>query len=89
MIRVSICVGSSCHLKGSYQIIKIFEELIREKKLEDKVELKASFCLGRCTDGVSVNIGDEPLEHGVTGLNAKEMFEEQIVKRLKYEHDSI
>lgn len=82
MIRVSICVGSSCHLKGSYQIIKIFEELIREKKLEDKIELKASFCLGRCTNGVSVNVGDEPLE-GVTGLNAREMFEEHIYKKVE------
>jgi len=81
MIQVSICVGSSCHLKGSYQIIKIFEELIRERKLEDKVELKASFCLGRCTNGVSVNIGDDPLE-GVTKTNAREMFEEHILKKV-------
>lgn len=88
MIRVSICVGSSCHLKGSYQIIKLFEELIQAQKLENKVELKASFCLGRCTNGVSVDVDDIPLE-GVTKLNAKEMFEENILKRLENEHNSI
>jgi len=82
MLQIYICVGSSCHLKGSYQIIKIFEELIKEYKLEDKAELKASFCLGRCTKGVSVKVGDEFLE-GLTVSNAKEMFEEHIVRRLE------
>ena len=63
-------------MKGSYQIIKIFEELIKEYKL------KASFCLGRCTGGVSVKVGDEFLE-GLTVSNAREMFEEYIVRRLE------
>ncbi len=82
MLQIYICVGSSCHLKGSYQIIKVFEELIKEYKLEDKAELKASFCLGRCTKGVSVKVGDEFLE-GLTVSNAREMFEEHIVRRLE------
>lgn len=82
MIQVSICVGSSCHLKGSYHIIKAFEELIKKQKLEDQVELKASFCLGRCTNGVSVSV-DETLLEGVTKLNAGEMFEEHILKKVK------
>jgi NADH:ubiquinone oxidoreductase subunit E len=81
MLQVFICVGSSCHLKGSYQVIKIFEELIKSYKLQDKVELKASFCLGYCTKGVSVKVEDEFLE-GLTILNAREMFEEHIVRRL-------
>lgn len=82
MLQIYICVGSSCHLKGSYQIIKIFEELIKEYKLEDKAELKASFCLGRCTKGVSVKAGDEFLEE-LTVSNAREMFEKHIVRRLE------
>ena len=82
MIQVSICVGSSCHLKGSYQIIKTFEELIKTRKLEDQIQLKASFCLGRCTNGVSVNVGETLLE-GVTKTNAREMFEEHILKKVQ------
>jgi NADH:ubiquinone oxidoreductase subunit E len=81
MLRVSICVGSSCHLKGSYQIIKIFEEMVRTLSLEDRVELKASFCLGRCTDGVAVNVENTPIE-GVTKLNAKEIFEKHILSKV-------
>lgn len=82
MLQISICVGSSCHLKGSYQIIKVFEELVRAKNLEDKVELKASFCLGRCADGVSAKIGDEFVEK-LTISTARNVFEEYVIGNLK------
>lgn len=88
MVDVYVCVGSSCHLKGAYQIIKVFEELIKLNKLQDRVELKASFCLGHCTKGVSVKVGDEFLE-GVTISNVNEMFEEHIVRRVQNEDNSI
>ncbi|KNY25722.1 (2Fe-2S) ferredoxin domain-containing protein [Pseudobacteroides cellulosolvens] len=81
MIQVSICVGSSCHLKGSYQIIQIFQEIIKNNKLQDKVELKASFCLERCTKGVSVKVEDEFIDELTIG-NAAEKFQEYIVRRL-------
>lgn len=81
MLDVYICVGSSCHLKGSYQIIKIFEELIKRNGLQDKVELKASFCLGRCTKGVSVKVGDQFIDN-LTPANAEEKFKEYVLGRL-------
>jgi NADH:ubiquinone oxidoreductase subunit E len=81
MIQVSICVGSSCHLKGSYQIIQIFQDLLKKHRLEDKVDFKASFCLGRCTKGVSVKV-DEEFVDDVTIVNAAEKFEEYILRRV-------
>lgn len=81
MIQVSICVGSSCHLKGSYQVIKIFQDLVKKHKLEDRVELQASFCLGRCTKGVSVKVDDAFIDDLTIG-NAMAKFEEQILGRL-------
>lgn len=81
MIEISICVGSSCHLKGSYQITQTFQELIRKNRLEDKVLLKASFCLGRCTKGVSVKVNDEFIDELGIG-NAEEKFNEYILRRL-------
>ena len=58
-MNIYICVGSSCHLKGSYDIIQLMKDSLEKHGLEDKVELSAAFCLGRCTDGVSVKIDDE------------------------------
>ena len=81
MIQISICVGSSCHLKGSYQIIGVYRELIRKHRLEDKVELKASFCLGRCTKGVAVKVDEEYMED-LTISNAIDKFSEYVLKKV-------
>lgn len=69
---VYVCVGSSCHLKGSYDVISIFQEC-KKKYGADFVTLKASFCMGHCTDGVSVKFGDVFAE-GVSKENAEELF---------------
>lgn len=58
MIEVSVCIGSSCHLKGSYAVIKRLQELIDKHSLNDKAVIKAAFCLGHCAEGVSVMVGD-------------------------------
>ena len=81
MLHIYICVGSSCHMKGSYQIIKIFESEIKKRNLENRVELKASFCLERCTKGVAVKVDQEYIEE-LTIANATEKFQEYIVSRL-------
>lgn len=81
VLNVYICVGSSCHLKGSYQIIKKFQELIKENNLESEVVLKASFCLGNCTKGVSIKV-EEEIIGGITPENVVEKFEEHILKKV-------
>ncbi|MGI5857163.1 MAG: NAD(P)H-dependent oxidoreductase subunit E [Candidatus Merdivicinus sp.] len=79
---VNICVGSSCHLKGSYSIIHVFQELISQYHLEDQVELKASFCLGHCTDGVATMINGELVDH-VSPENAVEIFHKYVLEPLQ------
>lgn len=51
---IKVCVGSSCHLKGSYDVIESLKSLLNHHQLENDVELEASFCLGHCAKGVSV-----------------------------------
>ncbi len=58
---VQICIGSACHLKGSYEIINYLKENIEKEALEDQIILKASFCLGKCSNAVSVQINDDPI----------------------------
>ncbi|HPU08218.1 MAG TPA: NAD(P)H-dependent oxidoreductase subunit E [Candidatus Atribacteria bacterium] len=82
MVTVSICVGSSCHLKGAYEIIEICEELIEKLGLRDQIELKGNFCLGRCAEkGVTVMVDGEILS-GVSPQNFRKIFEEKILKKL-------
>ncbi|MBS4785917.1 MAG: (2Fe-2S) ferredoxin domain-containing protein [Clostridiales bacterium] len=70
---VFVCIGSSCHLKGSYDVIQLLNERIRRDSLEGRIEIKGSFCLGRCTDGVCMRVGEQV----ITGVN-RDTFEEKF-----------
>jgi len=61
MTTVTVCVGSSCHLKGAREVINRFNALIQEHGLSDRVELKGSFCMERCGGGINWQIDDEPV----------------------------
>ena len=77
MVEVKVCVGSSCHMKGSYQVIKTFEELIKKNDLKDEVALKASFCMGQCLQGISITVNGEPVQN-VGFANALDVFYQHI-----------
>lgn len=81
MLNIYICVGSSCHLKGSPRIVKLFKEAIAEHNLKDKVTLAASFCLGHCAEGVSVRIGDEIVTN-VSCENFDDIFSKYVLGAL-------
>ncbi|MBU3129368.1 (2Fe-2S) ferredoxin domain-containing protein [Clostridium tagluense] len=81
MIDLSVCVGSACHIKGSYNVINNFQQIIEEYNLADKVQLKAIFCLGHCTKGVSVKIDDGEV-YSVSGATSRKFFETEILPKL-------
>jgi len=82
MMKVSVCIGSACHIKGSYNVIHCFQEMIEEHALAEQVELKAVFCLGRCTKAVSVQLEGVEEPFSVTGAGAREFFKREIMGRL-------
>ena len=55
-MKITICVGSSCHVKGSHEVVARLEELLNEHQLKDQVELTGTFCIGRCQEGVCVMV---------------------------------
>jgi NADH:ubiquinone oxidoreductase subunit E len=81
MVVIEVCVGSACHLKGAYKVINRFKELIESRKLSDKVEIKAAFCLGNCTKAVSVRIDGGEVQ-SVNQDSIESFFDENIMKRL-------
>lgn len=87
MVEIQVCVGSSCHMKGSYQVIKTFQELISKNDLKEKVALKASFCMGRCLDGISITVDGEPVQH-VGFQNAQEVFYQHIYPKALQEGEA-
>ena len=77
---INVCIGGACHLKGSYDIIKIFEKLIEENKLSEKLSVKASFCLGNCVGAVSVKFDDKV--YSVQPDTANEFFESVVREKV-------
>lgn len=79
---VKICVGSSCHLKGSADIIELLQKEIAARGLEKDIELTGSFCLGTCNRvGVTVQVDDE-VHTGVIKETFDTFFEENILAKL-------
>lgn len=79
-MTVSICIGSSCHLKGSREIIKQLQDLVAKNKLEDQVNLSGCFCTGNCLNGVSVTIDDQVFS--VDPKSTEAFFEKEVLGRL-------
>lgn len=63
-MKVTICIGSACHIKGSRQVVEQLQYLLSKNGLKEKVELCGAFCMGRCSDKVSVAIDEEPYSIG-------------------------
>lgn len=82
---VQICVGSSCHIKGSPEIVELLTKAIEENNLTDEVTLSGSFCIGECnTLGVTVQV-DDTVHKGINRENFKEFFEDKILSVIKNE----
>ena len=75
---IKVCIGSSCHLRGSYEVIEKLKQLVADNGLEGKVNLAASFCLGKCGTGVTVTCNGEFLDD-VTPETVESIFAEKVL----------
>ncbi len=83
MTFVNVCVGSSCHLKGSEKIVELLQKAVAEHHLQDDVILSGSFCSNKCNRvGVTIQVGDE-LFTGITPEGFQSFFEQNILSREK------
>lgn len=81
MVTINVCIGSACHLKGSYNVIHGLQDIIKERQLEDQVVVKAAFCLGECTHAVSVKVDDDKVV-SVSEETLQSFFEENVLGRM-------
>jgi NADH:ubiquinone oxidoreductase subunit E len=85
MLIVQVCVGSSCYLKGSEEVVRLLESAIAEHHIEDEVVLSGSFCIGKCNRlGVTVQVNDD-VHVGVATENFREFFEKNILDVIENE----
>ena len=85
MLIVQVCVGSSCHLKGSAEIVELLQNAVAEHHIEDDVVLSGSFCIGQCNRvGVTVQVNDD-VHVGITRENFREFFNKNILEVIENE----
>lgn len=75
-MKVTVCIGSSCHIKGSRKVVEYLQNQISENGLDDKVKLSGTFCMGKCQQGVCVSVDDE--FYSVTPDTVEEFFKNNI-----------
>ena len=80
MIKITVCIGSSCHIKGSRQVVEQLQQLIAKHNLGNKVDLGGTFCKGKCQMGVCVTVNDSFFS--VSPENVEEFFDKEILKRM-------
>ncbi len=82
MKELSVCIGSSCHVRGSYNVIQTFTQCIERYALHDKVEFKSSFCMKQCDSG-AVGVKFDGRRYSIPSDKAEEFFIEEILPELK------
>ena len=81
MVTVQVCVGSACHVKGSYSLLNDLQDLVGEYAVADKVKIKAVFCLGECAKAVAVKFEGEDHVYSLEPKNARSFFQNEVLKR--------
>ena len=79
-MKVTVCIGSSCHLKGSRAVFERLQQLGAENALKDRVELSGKFCMGNCRNGVSVTVDDELFS--VSPETVDDFFKQNVLAKL-------
>lgn len=79
-MKITVCIGSSCHIKGSRQVVERLQHLIADRGVGDRAELGGTFCMGKCQDGVCVTVDDQ--FHSVSPESVDEFFEQEVISKL-------
>ena len=79
-MKITVCIGSSCHIKGSRQVVAQLQELISQNNLGDKVDLGGTFCMGQCQKSVCVTV--DGTFHSVSPETVTEFFNENVLSKV-------
>ena len=79
---IQVCVGSSCYIKGSHELVEMLQKSIAENNLEAEITLAGCFCTGRCNrDGVTIIVDDDTYV-GITKENFGESFKKNVLEKI-------
>ena len=77
-MKITVCIGSSCHIKGSHRVVERVKALISENGLGDRVEVGGTFCTGNCQQGVCVDVDGK--FYSVTPETVDDFFKNAVLE---------
>ena len=80
-MKVTVCIGSSCHIKGSRQVVEQLQQLVADNGLKEKVDLGGTFCMGNCVNGVNVTLDDKL--YSLSPETTKDFFDKEILAKVQ------
>lgn len=84
MLTITICVGSSCSVRGSDEFAAALEELIEREGLSERIRLVGAFCMEKCSKGVSVRVGGRQYRE-ISPEDAEAFFHNEVLQILEGE----
>lgn len=79
-MKITVCIGSSCHIKGSRSVVEQLQNLIHENHLAERVDLGGTFCMGKCQQGVCVSVDD--VFHSVSPDTVNDFFQTEVLSKV-------
>jgi NADH-quinone oxidoreductase subunit G len=80
MVKISICIGSACHLRGAHSVLDAFISLVEKYDAQAVVDIEGNFCQGRCTEGVVIKVDDEIITN-VSKDKVHDLFLDKVLGR--------
>lgn len=60
MKTINICMGSSCFARENRENLRVIEDYLRSKGLDESVRIEGSLCMGECSRGPNLSINGNP-----------------------------
>jgi NADH:ubiquinone oxidoreductase subunit F (NADH-binding)/(2Fe-2S) ferredoxin/Pyruvate/2-oxoacid:ferredoxin oxidoreductase delta subunit len=87
---ITLCAGTGCQATGASEVLEVFKREIKERHLEEKIELRASGCHGFCERGPLVVIRPEMICYtsvetsDVSQILTETVLNGKVIDRLLY-----
>ncbi|HPW65774.1 MAG TPA: (2Fe-2S) ferredoxin domain-containing protein [Salinivirgaceae bacterium] len=66
--EITICLGSSCFIRGNKRVLQVINNFIKEHNLAQYVQIKGGHCFGHCANGPVLKI-DNNFYENVDSMN--------------------
>jgi len=80
-LKVKVCTGTNCFLKGSQHILHDLLDHVQQEGLGEQVDLGASFCFEKCEQGPTVSVNGNKIQR-CTAAAAKTEINQKLKETL-------